>query len=178
MHHAMIHRLFFCLGLCLSAAMACDALAQDERTHIKVDQVAEVTVDREIAQRLPEGRFFADAEALADWWEQAELAEEGMPEVDFEQSILCIQTRDGADPNRVRYSGSINEQGELEIMGITTLIGFQPSDEDKCTFLLVPREGVQAVARRVMEVGEDGDREWVRRVFPLDAEQADADEQE
>jgi len=51
--------------------------------------------------------------------------------------------RDAANPNGHRFSGRVKE-GEFELMAVSTLIGFQPSDETVTTFIEFCRKDVDS----------------------------------
>ena len=163
---------FLCLAIviCLLPSMT-DAVAQDRRanefTTMALKQVAEQVVDKAKGEALPESRLFIDADAFAAWWEEMGWEEEDLPEVDFESSFLCIETRDAADPNRVRWSARHNEDGEAELMGMSTLIGFEPSDKIKMAFLSVEREEATALVRWERVKDEDGKWKHVKKSYPL-----------
>lgn len=152
----------------LAAPAGVRAALLDDDAAAELDAVAEQTVDKDAAEALPEGRFVADSEALHDLWDELDLPGEELPEVDFEDNLLLIEHRDAADPNHVRYSAMLNEDGELEVGAMTTLMGFPPSDRVKLVFLAYPREGVTAVARYVQYLDDNGDVAVKRVVYPID----------
>lgn len=63
------------------------------------------------------------------------------PTIDFNSSFVVAHVRDAADPNGHRFSGRVKE-GELELMTLSTLIGFQPSDKTVTTLIEFSRKGV------------------------------------
>jgi len=139
-------------------------------TPVEVEVGGELVRGKAVVEALPEGQFFSDGEALVAWWEAMEWAFQDKPDVDFRESILIIEYRDAADPNQVRWGGRLNQNGELEVMGISTLMGYDPSDEVKLEFLVVPREGIVAIARNVQQVDDDGRVTFEREVYPIEEE--------
>ena len=162
--------LYLIVAICYLPSIA-HADVQDRRanefTLMELKQVAEQIVDKAKGEALPESRLFIDADAFAAWWEEMGWEEEDLPEVDFESSFLCIQTRDAADPNRVRWSARHNEDGEAELMGISTLIGFEPSEKIKMAFLSVEREEATSLVRWERVKDEDGKWKRVKKSYPL-----------
>jgi len=136
--------------------------------HVEMEVACEQVIDKADLDSLPDGLFIADADALAEYWESTEFDMGEKPELEFDEAIVVIEYRDAADPNRVRYMGRVNSDGELEVMGMTTMMGFPPSDQFKLTFLIVPREGVTAVVRTSQRLDEDGKVVTDRAVYPLD----------
>lgn len=139
-------------------------------TRVEVAEAGELVRDKAVVEALPDGQFFADGEALVAWWEAMEWAFKDKPDVDFEDSILLIETRDAADPNQVRWGGRLNQDGELEVMGMSTLMGYEPSDEVKLIFLVAPREGIASVVRQVQVIGDDGQVRFERVAYPIEQE--------
>jgi hypothetical protein len=66
-----------------------------------------------------------------------------VPEVDFTKNLVLVHLQDAADPNKVKHNVQLNDEGILRVLSISTLIGFQPSDQRKFTLMLVPRAGVK-----------------------------------
>jgi len=53
-------------------------------------------------------------------------------------------------------------------MGMSTLMGFESSDEVKLVFLVVPREGIVAIARNVQKIDDDGRVTFERVLYPVE----------
>ena len=158
------------LLVCLPAAQEVRADDEDAPrfTRVEVEEAGELVRDKAVVEALPEGQFFSDGEALVAWWEAMDWAFKDKPDVDFDDSILVIETRDAADPNRVRWGGRLNQDGELEVMGMSTMMGFESSDEVKLVFLVVPREGIEAIARNVQKIDDDGRVTFERVLYPVE----------
>ncbi|MGF1581983.1 MAG: hypothetical protein ACFCD0_21870 [Gemmataceae bacterium] len=90
--------------------------------------------------------FVAKEASWTKMWKK--LAPKGQaPKVDFSKQLVLVLVRDAADPNRINVTIRKNKEGVVELLAITTLIGFQPSDQRKFLFYVVSREGVQGVSR-------------------------------
>ncbi len=66
------------------------------------------------------------------------------PKISFETSFIVLHVRDAANPNRHRFSARVKD-GELEVLALSTRIGFQRSDKTLTTILEVSRDGISAV---------------------------------
>lgn len=145
------------------------ASAEEEKRpkELKTSVVTQVTGKKALAQGLPDGRLFVDAQAFAAWWEQAGQDTEDLPEIDFEKMFISVEPRDAADPNRVRWGAMLDDKGEVEVVGMSTLMGYEPSDLVTLTFLAVPREDVKGLVRWEYGVDEDGKRVREKRVYEL-----------
>jgi len=157
----------------VTAASVSTAFAEGDeprREPIEIEAIGQRVVDSGVADSLPAGSFFADEQAFAAWWEQAELAEEDRPEIDFETVFLSVEYQNAADPNRVHHSATLNSLGQVDVVGITTLMGFEPSDQTKLLFIAIPREGVVGIARWRAVGNEAGNAHMFRVIYPLVAE--------
>ena len=72
---------------------------------------------------------------------------EKLPAVDFAKHFLLVTTKDPADPNKGGLSVFKDDKGVVNLTVISTLIGFQPSDQTTYRFHKVSREGVTGVLR-------------------------------
>jgi len=63
------------------------------------------------------------------------------PKINFNSSFLVLHVRDAADPNRHRFLARIKD-GQLELMALSTRIGFQRSDKTITTLVEFSRKGV------------------------------------
>lgn len=66
------------------------------------------------------------------------------PKISFDSAFVVLHVRDAADPNRHRFSARI-KGGALEVLALSTRIGFQRSDRTLTTVLEFSRDGVEAV---------------------------------
>lgn len=66
------------------------------------------------------------------------------PKISFETSFVVLHVRDAADPNRHRFSARVKD-GELEVLALSTRIGFQRSNKTLTTFIEFPRTGIRTV---------------------------------
>lgn len=130
-------------GVLLSAASLL-AWAQTEEKLV-IAETYEGTVGKEDRPALKTG-FVADEIAWKKVWLQVN-AKEKLPEVDFTRDFLLISTQDAADPNRRSTSVVKDEKGVVAVEEISTLIGFDPSDQTIYRFHKVPRAGVTGVRR-------------------------------
>jgi hypothetical protein len=83
----------------------------------------------------------------AEWkvvWEKVNPKEK-LPAVDFTKHFLLVTTKDAADPNKVSVAVLKDDKGVVQLSGISTLIGFTPSDQTIYRFYKVSREGVTGV---------------------------------
>lgn len=171
-YHVPLTVSLLALALLAFAPMNSNVFADEEEPPraVEVEVAGHIVRDQAVVEDLPVGQFFADGEALVAWWEAMDWDFKEKPDVDFRESILLIEYRDAADPNRVRWGGRLNAAGELELMGMSTLMGFEPSDEVKIEFLVVPREGVTGIVRNVQKVDDQGRVTYERVVYPLEGE--------
>ena len=65
------------------------------------------------------------------------------PKISFDSAFVVLHVRDAADPNRHRFTARIRDS-ELEILALSTRIGFQRSDRTLTTVMEFSREGVEA----------------------------------
>jgi hypothetical protein len=85
----------------------------------------------------------------ADWkvvWAKVNPKEK-LPAVDFAKHFLLVNMQDPADPNKRSFSIHKDDKGVVSLNGISTLIGFQASNQTTYRFLKVSRDGVTGVRR-------------------------------
>jgi len=133
---------------------------------VTLTQVAELTVPKPAADTLPDGQFFASAALFNAWWDKHADAQQTKPDVDFGKQFLWLDVNDANDPNRRHHNPKVAD-GVLTVLTMSTLIGFEPSDQAEVTFMAVPREGITGVTRWVRETDQEGKTKTVKRVFPL-----------
>lgn len=122
-------------------------LAQAPKTKtLKVEKKWEIVVPKAAADKVKSKTFVATANAWKKWWKELQGKKE-LPKVDFKKSMLLLSFKDAADPNRGSMTIRLNDKGHLEVLSLSTLIGFRPSDMTKITISQIPREGVKAVKR-------------------------------
>lgn len=170
-------RRFSLLIFLIAIAFQASAEEQERPKWIEASVVKEITVKKALAEGLPAGRLFVDGEAFKQWWEQAGQDAEDLPEVDFEKLFLSVEVKDAADPNKVHWSGKLSEEGEIDVMGMSTLIGYEPSDRVTLTLLAFEREHVKSLVRWEYILNEHRKRERIKRVYPLEG-QEDEDQAE
>jgi hypothetical protein len=90
--------------------------------------------------------FVATEGAWKEVWAKVNPKDQ-LPPVDFAKHFLLVSAQDAADPNRRRASILKNDKGVVTVSEISTLIGFQPSDQTIYRFYKVSREGVTGVRR-------------------------------
>jgi len=66
------------------------------------------------------------------------------PKINFENSFVVLHVRDAADPNRHRFVPRVKD-GVLEVLALSTRIGFQRSDKTLTTIIEFSRTGISAV---------------------------------
>lgn len=87
--------------------------------------------------------------AEAEWkqvWAKVQPKEK-LPAVDFAKHFLVVSTQDAADPNRRSASVLKDDKGIVTVSELSTLIGFQPSEQTIYRFYKVARQGVAGVRR-------------------------------
>ncbi|HKB38370.1 MAG TPA: hypothetical protein VKD72_18145 [Gemmataceae bacterium] len=87
--------------------------------------------------------------AEADWkavWARVNPREK-LPAVDFTKHFLLISTQDAADPNRRGASAVKDDKGIVTLNEVSTLIGFEPSEQTIYRFYKVSRAGVTGLRR-------------------------------
>jgi hypothetical protein len=88
--------------------------------------------------------FVATAAKWKEVWAKVNPKEK-IPKVDFTKHFLLVMERDAVDPNRVSVEVLKNKKGTVGVGGISTLIGFEPSNQSTYRFYKVSRQGVTAV---------------------------------
>ncbi len=90
--------------------------------------------------------FVATEATWKDAWGKINPKEK-LPEIDFTKQFLLVSMQDAADPNRRSTSVVKDDKGVVTIREISTLIGFQSSNETIYRFYKVSRAGVTGVRR-------------------------------
>lgn len=120
------------------------ALAQGpERTSLKILDRFEMTVDNQIKPKIP-ANFVASEKQWQEIWKTVNPKLEA-PKVDFKKNLVLVESYDKADPNRRRVSVMRDAKGVVNVMAMSTLIGFQPSNETKFEFYVVSRDNVTGI---------------------------------
>lgn len=114
-----------------------------ERRPLEISQQLTLKATRQAVDKAKLGGFIADGKTWSRIWGQLQPGKNA-PKVDFKKSLVLIHIRDAADPNRHRFSAAVNE-GDAQLMALSTRIGFQRSDNATITFHEVPRQGIKAV---------------------------------
>jgi hypothetical protein len=133
------------LIVCVIVA-AFGAVAMDERgEELPILDTFQATVGKDTKLAIPTG-FIATEANWKEVWAKVQPKEK-LPAVDFARHFLLISTQDRADPNRQRVSVRKNEEGTVTVNVISTLIGFESSEETIYRFHKVSREGVTGIGR-------------------------------
>ena len=119
--------------------------AQQQQEKLNIVQTYKMTISNDKKPKLKTD-YIADAE---EWNRVYRVfsAEGKIPQVDFTKHFVVVSTHDKADPNRRGVTIVKNAKGTVAVRIISTLIGFQPSNETVYTFYVVPRAGVTGVER-------------------------------
>ena len=114
-----------------------------ERKPIEISQQLMLKSTRQTIDKAKLGSFIADAKNWTRIWTLLQPGKDA-PKFDFKKSLVLVHIRDAADPNRHRFNAILNE-GNAELMALSTRIGFQRSENVTITFHAVSREGIKAV---------------------------------
>lgn len=101
--------------------------------------VEQLRKNSEFIQRIP---VITSQKQLYEVWKKLKGGEK--PRVHFETSLLIPRVRDAADPNRHQFSARVKD-GKLELLTLSTLIGFERSDKTITTLIEIPRKGITAI---------------------------------
>ena len=118
-----------------------------ERKPVDISGQFMLKTTRQAIEKAKLGSFIADAKSWTRTWAELQPGKDApkdAPKVDFKKSLLLVHVRDTADPNRHRFNAFLNE-GNAELMALSTRIGFQRSEKATITFHTVSREGIKAV---------------------------------
>lgn len=131
----------FCLSLSVFSLCFFSSLTAPAQDFEKVPLLGQYPVEqtREESAFVEPGLLITSQKQLVELW--AKLKGGDQPKVNFKTSILIANVRDAADPNRPRFMAR-SKQGQLELMVLTTRIGFQRSDRTITTLLEISRKGL------------------------------------
>jgi hypothetical protein len=130
-----------CLFVGVAGAMA---LAQPGQ-NLPILDTLQVTVANDNKPALKTGFIASEAEWKTVWAKVN--PKEKLPAVDFAKHLLLVTTKDSADPNKGSISVLKDDKGVVRVNEISTLIGFDPSNQTIYRFHKVSREGVTGVLR-------------------------------
>lgn len=135
-------------GLCLSTAGA-----QGEWKPVQVQQTWTVVAAKDRVAKLDDNmdvnwkkkpNVIMTPAAWKEVWKTL-APDQKIPDMDFGKSLVLVHFQDKNDPNKVKHNVQINNEGQLRVLSISTLIGFQSSDTVKVTLMQVSREGVKTL---------------------------------
>lgn len=131
------------LTACVFVGVATSLALAQPREQLPILDKFEGTVANDKKPDLNTG-FVATEARWKEVWAKVNPKEK-LPAVDFTKHFLLVMERDAVDPNRSSVSVLKDKKGAVTVGGISTLIGFKPSDQTKYCFFKVSREGVTAV---------------------------------
>jgi hypothetical protein len=141
----MLTRDFFHCGLLVAVCVASlnAKLQASVLEELEIQQEWTLKSSKKSLEKFGLESFVADPAEWQSIWEKF-AADQEAPKVDFEKSIVLVHVADAADPNRVRFSVKANE-GIVELMALTTRMGFESSSQAKVTFLAIDSTGLKSI---------------------------------
>src|SRR5262245_60814170 len=112
---------------------------------IKVEKVWGGEIKLELRRQAPPNGFIANEEAWAKLW-RAYRGNEELPKIDFDKKMVLVHV--GDDPNQLGYDAEgliLNEEEDLKVDILSTLIGYINPKTCRYIFLLISHEGVKSV---------------------------------
>ncbi len=87
--------------------------------------------------------YVSDSATWKFLWDQLDPKAD-VPKVDFDESIVLLHARDKNDPNQYRFRIRVidPESKTIELMGMATRKGFQPSDQKRLMMFAIDRKDV------------------------------------
>ena len=127
------------------AALICLAGSAEvlAREPIEIIGQSSLKTTRKAVEAAKLGQFIAAGKAWSETWKLLD-SDSKPPKIDFTKFLVLVHVRDAADPNRHRFSAIVDE-GNAELMALSTRIGFQRSENVTITFHAVSRKGIKAV---------------------------------
>jgi hypothetical protein len=123
------------------------SLGQSRGKLIKVEKAWDGEIKLELRQQAPPplNHFIADEKAWANLW-RAYRGNEKLPKVDFDKQMIVVHV--GDDPNLIGYDPDsliLDEEGDLKVSLIKTMVGYINPETCRYIFLLINREGVKTI---------------------------------
>lgn len=135
-------------GLCLGSAGAQGewkpvAVGQNWTLVAPKDQVAKLDDNMDVNWKKKPNVIMTPAAWKEVWMTLA--PDQKVPDLDFGKNLVLVHFQDKNDPNKVKHNVQINNEGQLRLLSISTLIGFESSNMFKVQLMQVPREGVKSL---------------------------------
>jgi hypothetical protein len=121
------------------------SLGQSGGKPIKVEKVWGGEIKLELRWQAPQIDFIADEKTWAELW-RAYRGNDELPKIDFDKHMILVGV--GNDPNYIGYDPDgliLDEEGDLKVSFIYTLVGYQNPKTCRYIFLLISREGVKSI---------------------------------
>jgi hypothetical protein len=135
------------LGLAVVVLFAPAARSEQKKAVKLLTEWKGSVADAELAKDAPE--YVADAKSLEKLWKKWGI-EGKVPEVDFRKEIVIVATTVGS---RLSLSARLNDQGNLEVLGIATR-DIRPGF--RYVLATVSREGVKTVNGKELKAATNG----------------------
>jgi hypothetical protein len=141
------------LTACVFVGIAAAVALAQPRERVPILATFEGTVANDKKPDLKTG-FVATEAKWKEVWAKVNPKEK-LPKVDFAKHFLLVMERDAADPNYSRALLFKNNKGTVTVDQISTLIGFEASNQTTCRFYKVSRgrDGGAALRPGEGEVG-------------------------
>jgi hypothetical protein len=100
-------------------------------------------------KRLPHDDFIADKRSWGVLWQA--LDNKRLPEVDFEHEIVLIAVI--TDENELTLDAHLDDRGNVEVVGMATLVGYPHPQHGSYQMHVVGREGIKTVNGKPVRKG-------------------------
>jgi hypothetical protein len=125
------------------------ALGADEAGEVKLLQTWRGEVKLELRKQAPDSGFIADAESWEKLWKAYRVAEK-VPEVDFQEHLILVGVN--SDPNQIGAVAKLSEKGDLSVVYLGTLIGFEDPQTCAYQFAKISRKGIKSIKGKPLKI--------------------------
>jgi hypothetical protein len=122
------------------------SLGQGKGKRIKVEKTWDGEIKAELLQQAPPNGFIVYEEAWAKLWEAYRGNKLLLPKIDFDKQMILVGFT--GYPNRIGYMPDwliLDEEGDLAVSFVHTLVGYENPPTYRYIFLLISREGVKSI---------------------------------
>jgi hypothetical protein len=125
------------------------ALGADEAGEVKLLQTWRGEVKLELRKQAPDAGFIADAESWDKLWKAYRVTEK-VPKVDFKEHLILVAVN--RDPNRIGARAKLSEKGDLSVVHLGTLIGFEDPQTCAYQFAKISRKGIKSIEGKPLKI--------------------------
>jgi len=96
----------------------------------------------ELTKEAPEDGYIAGKERLESLW-KAFRGNEELPKVDFAKELVLIAVN--KDPNRISIRAELDDNGDLKVKAISTMMGYFNPTTCRYQFAVISRSGIKTI---------------------------------